>query len=51
MARPKKTRDQYIQEYRGVIEAINYGIPYRKIAEFYGLGLSTIQRLANMKLM
>lgn len=47
MGRPRKTREQYVKEYLGVIEAINLGIPYRKVAEIYGIGLSTVQRLVN----
>lgn len=47
MARPKKTEKQYLAQYGGVILEINAGTPYRKIAEMYGVGLSTVQRLAN----
>ena len=47
MARPKKTNAQLIKEYGTVIAEINSGTPYRKIARTYGIGLSTVQRLAN----
>lgn len=47
MGRPRKTRRQYIKEYWDVIAEIKAGTPYRTIAKTYGVGLSTIQRLAN----
>ena len=47
MARPKKTDGQYLSEYGGVILEIAYGTPYRTIAAEYGIGVSTVQRLAN----
>lgn len=50
MARPKKTREQYLKEYARVIAEIHSGTPYRRIAEEYGVGVSTVQRLANMHL-
>lgn len=50
MARPHKTREQYQKEYAGVIVEIHSGTPYRKIAEEYGVGVSTVQRLHNMHL-
>lgn len=50
MGRPKKTESQYLAEYSGVILGIVSGIPYRKIAEEYGCGVSTVQRLHNMGL-
>ena len=50
MARPKKTEGQYLSEYGGVILEIGYGTPYRTIAAEYGIGVSTVQRLANMGL-
>lgn len=50
MARPRKTREQYLKEYASVIAEIHSGTPYRRIAEEYGVGVSTVQRLANMNL-
>lgn len=50
MARPKKTREQYLKEYAVIIAEIYSGTPYRKIAEEYGVGVSTVQRLHNMHL-
>lgn len=50
MARPKKTREQYLKEYAAIIVEIHSGTPYRKIAEEYGVGVSTVQRLHNMHL-
>ena len=50
MARPKKTEGQYLSEYGGPILALRFGIPYRTIAAEYGIGVSTVQRLANMGL-
>lgn len=45
--RPRKTDEQIIQEYGDVILEISAGTPYRTIAKLYGIGLSTVQRLAN----
>lgn len=50
MGRPRKTKWEYLDEYGCVILAIRWGIPYRKIAAEYGVGVSTVQRLANMGL-
>lgn len=50
MARPHKTREQYQKEYAGVIVEIHSGTTYKKIAEEYGVGVSTVQRLHNMHL-
>ena len=50
MARPKKTASQYINQYWGAIREIQAGTPYRTIAKYYGIGVSTVQRLANMGL-
>ena len=50
MARPHKTREQYLKEYASVIAEIYSGAPYRRIAEEYGVGVSTVQRLHNMHL-
>lgn len=50
MARPRKTRAQYLKEYGEVINEIHYGTPYRTIARIYRVGLSTVQRLARMDL-
>lgn len=50
VGRPKKTNIQLIKEYGAVIAEINAGTPYRKIASMYGIGLSTVQRLANRSL-
>ena len=47
MARPKKTEGQYLSEYGGPILALRFGVPYRTIAKMYGVGVSTVQRLAN----
>lgn len=46
MARPRKTDADLIKEYGEVITEIHSGTPYRKIAELYGVGLSTVLRLA-----
>jgi len=50
MGRPRKTRRQYIQEYGDVIKEIYSGTPYRTISSLYGVGLSTVQRLAKKHL-
>ena len=50
MARTKKTEGQFLSEYGGPILALRLGIPYRTIAAEYGIGVSTVQRLANMGL-
>ena len=50
MARPKKTEDQYLDEYGWVLLELLYGTPYRKIAASYGIGVCTVQRLHNMGL-
>ena len=43
-------RIDYINKYRKVIQEINSGTPYRKISRMYGIGLTTVQRLANMRI-
>lgn len=50
MARPKKTKEQYLREYWRVLDALRSRMPYRKIAERFGVGISTVQRLAKMDL-
>lgn len=50
MGRPRKTEAQYLSEYGCVIFEILCGTPYRKIAEQYGVGVCTVQRLHNMGL-
>ncbi len=50
MARSKKTMEQYLKEYVAIIAEIHSGTPYGKIAEEYGVGVSTVQRLHNMHL-
>jgi len=47
MARPKKTNVQYVKEYWDVLNELYSGTPYRTIAKMYGVGVSTVQRLAN----
>lgn len=46
MARSKKTMKEYV----AIIAEIHSGTPYGKIAEEYGVGVSTVQRLHNMHL-
>ena len=50
MARPIKTREQYLNQYGAVLTEIHSGTPYRKIASLYKVGLSTVQRLAKKEL-
>ena len=45
MARPRKTKAQYLLEYGTVIEEMKRGTSYRKIARRYRVGISTVQRL------
>ena len=48
MGRPRKTRADYLMEYWKELEAIRFGMSYRKIAKRYRISLSTVQRLAKM---
>lgn len=50
MARPKMTKYDYLEKYGAVLAELKVGIPYRKIASLYGIGVSTVQRLAKMGL-
>ena len=50
MGRPRKTKEQYMREYWMVLDALRSRMPYRKIAERFGVGISTVQRLAKMDL-
>lgn len=47
MARPKMSNRQYLSKYGVVISAIKKGTPYRTISRIFGIGLSTVQRIAN----
>ena len=48
MARPRKTRSQYLRDYFDVLRDIHLGVPYRTISKRHHVGLSTVQRLHRM---
>ncbi len=50
MARPKMTKYDYLEKYGAVLAELKVGKSYRKIAHLYGIGVSTVQRLAKMGL-
>ena len=50
MARPKMTKYDYLNKYGAVLAELKVGKSYRKIAHLYGIGVSTVQRLAKMGL-
>lgn len=45
MGRPRKTKAQYLKEYKWVLEELSLGIPMRTISKKHKVGLSTVMRL------
>lgn len=45
MARPKKTKEQYLTEYEMILNELRNGTSLRTVSKVYGVGLSTCMRL------